>query len=273
MLRLDVLIATHRPEGIKRVVDMDLPRVDGVGYIVSWQDHRGVLVPQELARRDDIEIVRFEGCGVSCNRNNALEHSTADICLMADDDLVYTVSGLEAVKATFERNPEVEMASFMYEGADNKVYPDKECDLAVLPKGFYQTTFEIAVRRDSRAGDLRFDEDFGPGSAKLHAAEDEMFLLHARRLGVKVRFFPVIITRHDGLTTGSRKIDNPYVLWATGAYILRGWPLTSFLRIPVKAFRLASSGQCSFFGSLLSLSAGAVYALVNGIGKARFYQR
>ena len=65
MLRLDVLIATHRPEGIKRVVDMDLPRVDGVGYIVSWQDHRGVLVPQELARRDDIEIVRFEGCWLS----------------------------------------------------------------------------------------------------------------------------------------------------------------------------------------------------------------
>ena len=35
MLTLDVLIATHTPEGILRVADMNLPVVEGVRYIVS----------------------------------------------------------------------------------------------------------------------------------------------------------------------------------------------------------------------------------------------
>ncbi len=33
---IDVVIATHRPEGIRRVETMDAPALPGVRYIVSW---------------------------------------------------------------------------------------------------------------------------------------------------------------------------------------------------------------------------------------------
>ena len=92
MLTLDVLIATHTPEGILRVADMNLPVVEGVRYIVSWQDHRDAEIPPALDARNDVTVDRFGQRGVSFNRNNAIELSTADVYLVADDDLRYSSS-------------------------------------------------------------------------------------------------------------------------------------------------------------------------------------
>lgn len=260
MLTLDVLIATHTPEGILRVADMNLPVVDGVRYIVSWQDHRDAEIPGVLETRHDVTVDRFGQRGVSFNRNNAIELSTADVYLVADDDLCYTSSQLEAVRRVFEENPELDYASFMYEGTD-KAYPTEECRLGRrLPKGFYQTTFEVAVRRRGRAASLRFHPAFGPGSISLHAAEDEMFLLTARRLKLNCRFFPIVITRHEGMTTGQRRITEPGVLRAFGAFIYYCYPLTFIPRIPLKAWRLSKSGQSRFFTALREMMSGVAFA-------------
>lgn len=89
-LTLQVAIPTHAPEGISRIERVLLPPREGVGYVVSWQDHRNARIPDAVAARDDVEVLRFDGRGLSANRNNALEHCRADIILIGDDDLVYT---------------------------------------------------------------------------------------------------------------------------------------------------------------------------------------
>lgn len=50
MLTLDVNIVTHRRAGIERVAAMELPRVDGVRYVVSWAVARRRL-PAALMQR------------------------------------------------------------------------------------------------------------------------------------------------------------------------------------------------------------------------------
>lgn len=57
---LQVLIATCRPEGISRVRDMNLPEVDGVEYLVMWQMHADAPVPEALAARVDVTVMRSE---------------------------------------------------------------------------------------------------------------------------------------------------------------------------------------------------------------------
>ncbi len=262
MPKLEVLIVTHQPEGIDRVAAMNLPEVEGVGYIVSWQNHGDAPVPYRLMMRNDVKIVRCERRGVSVNRNNALDHGTADYLLIGDDDLIYTPESLKAVIDTMEKNPSVDYASFRYTGPDSKCYPAVEHDLGgKLPKNFYQTTFEICLRRNSPAGKLRFREDFGPGAPVFTAAEDEMMLLTARARGISMRFFPVTVACHPGVTTGNREISDDGVLLASGAVIAKLYPATAFLRLPLKAFRLSRAGQASFFRSLKSLTRGALMSL------------
>lgn len=261
MLTLDVLIATHTPSGLQRVEAMQLPRLDGVRYIVSWQQHGDAPVPESLAGRDDMTILLLGQKGLSHNRNNAIESSTADIYLIADDDLRYTPDQIEAVRRVFEENPALDYASFMYVGKDGKVtktYPAEECDLTEgLPKGFYQTSFEIAVRPRGLGAKLRFPAAFGLGSPWLHAAEEEMFLLTARKLDLNCRFFPIVITTHSGPTTGRQGvISDPLVIRAWGAYLYFAYPLTYPARLLMKAKRLAGSGQAPFFKALKELIHG-----------------
>ncbi|MDE6484451.1 MAG: glycosyltransferase [Duncaniella sp.] len=259
MTTLEVLIPTHTPEGISRVEEMNLPEIDGVGYVVSWQNYGDGVIPDALASRSDVKIVKYRRKGVSANRNNALDNATADILLIGDDDLIYTAGRLEAVRRVMDENPDVDYASFRYEGADEKVYPSGECDLGGrIPKYFSQTTFEIALRRNSPAGQLRFNEQFGPGAPVFSAAEDEIMFLTARARGIKMRFFPVTIACHPGLTTGCRGVDNDGILLSAGAVIAKTFPLTAALRIPLKAWRLFRSGKATFFKSLLLMSKGAI---------------
>ena len=259
-LTLDVLIATHSPEGLRRVESMNLPRVGGVRYIVSWQAHGDTPVPGYFDGRDDILIYRLDTPGVSNNRNNAIAKSSADIMLMADDDLIYTPSRLIAVVRAFEERPGMEMASFMYEGEDAKPYPAHECSLHKLPKGFFQTTFEIAVRRDSRAGRLRFSSDFGPGAQHWSVGEDTIFLLTARRMGIEARFIPTVICRHNGPTTGLRAMTDPAALRGTGACLALEYPVTAPLRIPLKAWRGWRAGRMRLIPALWHMTAGALRA-------------
>lgn len=260
MLTLDVLIATHQPTGLERVAAMALPRTDGVSYIVSWQQHGNAPVPQSLACRDDITVLRFDGIGLSANRNNAIDHARADVYLIADNDLTYTVAQLQAVRTVFAENPDVDYASFRYEGTA-KYYPPSECSLtAAVPKGFYQSSIEIAVRRNARTAALRFNTMFGLGAGYLQAAEDEVFLLTARRMGLNCRYFPITITRHEGLSTGQCPVSTPGVLRAVGAYLRLAYPATFIPRILLKACRLAAARRASMAQALTQMCRGAVYA-------------
>lgn len=260
-MTLDVIIATLGADGIARAAAMELPQIDGVRYIVSWQRSEGVEVPPELVRAD-VTILRPGSIGLSRNRNNALDHSTADIRLIADDDLGYTPEALREVVATFERRPGLDIAFFKYEGSDGKTYPAEACDLAKgMPRGYYVTSFEMAVRNRGAAGALRYDERFGLG-AGLPLGEEEELLWRARRMGgMEIWFFPVVITRHPGLTTGSRPITDSNALRATGAVIALHYPLSWPARIVLKAWRLSRRRQAPLLRALRYEFGGAVWRL------------
>lgn len=257
-MTLDVLIATHRPDGIRRVDGMSLPLVEGVRYIVSWQMGGDTPVPAALAGRDDVEIHRTESIGLSLNRNDGISRSQADIYLIADDDLSYTAGQLRAVMEAFGSRPDMDVAAFMAESDVPKPYPSAECPVMPYPKGYYPTSFEIAVRRSARTAPLRFDLRFGLGSGVFHLGEEDVFMLSAHRLGLDMRFIPIVITRHDGPTTGERAVSDPKALRAMGAVMLLLYPATFPLRIPLKAWRLARKAHAPMPVAFVRMAEGAL---------------
>ena len=258
MMTLDVLISTIYRSGIERVVAMELPQVEGVRYVVSWQMPEGD-VPAALLR-DDVTVVTLDCRGISRNRNHAMAQSTADLCLVADDDLHYTADQLRSVIKVFESNPDVELAAFRYSGPDNRYYPATEADLSVrCPKGYSPVCFELAFRREV-GGRVGFNELAGPGDHPLQAGEDDFFLLQAQRRGVRCRFFPITITHHAGLTTGCRPMSAG-VLKAQGAFIAVRYGLTGPLRVGLFAWRASRSGKASLLTALRHVAAGYVYGL------------
>ncbi|MBQ9077038.1 MAG: glycosyltransferase [Muribaculaceae bacterium] len=264
-MTLDVLISTMGYDGINRVVEMRLPKVENVRYIVSWQlpgDTYPGQVPAELQDRDDVSVYQLNSRGISINRNNAMLMSTADICLTADDDLRYTSEQLSAVVDAFVSNPDVDIATFRYEGDDNKWYSSREFDLSKPVRGFYVSAIEMAFRREKVVGRVTFNELFGPGEHLLQAGEESVFLHQALCRGLKGRFFPVTITRHRGLSTGSRKLA-PGVLMANGAYFAIVYPFSGILRLPLFAWRNYRKGLVKLFPAMRHLLKGYIYGKRN----------
>lgn len=240
---------------------MQLPNLDGVSYVISWQDHRDTTVPDSLASRDDVRVIRFDQSGQSLNRNNAFAHCTSDIILCADDDLTYLPEGLTAIIDIFTAHPDIDLATFISDRpTDSIVYPTVPCRLSIpLPKHYSVACFEIAFRR-STAGYLRCHPQLGLGSRHMHGGEDEVLLLSAIRHGLDCRFFPVTICRHPHHTTGSRPCLSAKNLCAMGCVIALTYPLSCVLRIPLKAYRTSRTHQSSLLKALWHLTAGALRA-------------
>ena len=266
-LTLEILIATCGPDGGRKVEAMSLPQLPGVSYLVSWQEPGDSVVPECLASRDDVRVLTLSGYGLSRNRNNCLDNARGDILLIADDDLVLYPDGLQEIRRIFARNPSLEYGSFRYDSDVAKVYPPRECRLDKLPRWFFQTSFEIALRRQSRAGRLRFHEKFGLGAAEFTAGEEELLLKKARINRLDCRFFPVTIACHPGPTTGVMPHLADGTIRACGAVTVIEYPLTSLLRIPLVAWRMRRGRRAAFWGALSLMSAGAIKAIFTGTVK------
>lgn len=256
MLTLELAIATYGDDGIVRASAMLLPEAEGIGYVISWQNGGG-SVPAAIARRRDVRLIRLDGAGLSRNRNNALAHSTADIVLPTDDDLIYSPDALNAVRRIFESRPDLDFLRFDCAAAGAAPHPTAApADFCGrFPKMANPTSYELAVRRTT-AGRVRFDERFGLKSGRYNAAEDDMYYHTLVRLGLRGRYEPLTVCRHPELSTGLRHIADPLVIRAMGVYIGVRYPLSGPLRIPLKAWRDSRAGRAAFLAGLRELSRG-----------------
>lgn len=248
--------------GIHNVKHLLLAPIEGVSYLVSWQHSHDFIahsVPPELLR-DDVKVITMKGRGLSRNRNNAIRHASADICLIADDDCSYQPQYFAHIIDVFSKHPSLHLASFMMKhSADGKQYPSHSFSLSHYAKGYYATSFEIAFRRDAVQGHIWFNELFGLGAPVLQSGEENLFIKDATDAMLDCRFFPIVVVEHNHPTTSSSRISQPGVIMAEGAYISIAYPCTCIPRLLLKAHRLHRANRLGFFKNLSLLTQGISY--------------
>lgn len=254
MPTLEILICTFGSDGLSRAASMTLPRLEGVSYLLSIQNPGGepLFMPDSL-RRPDVRWVVTSTSGLSNNRNEAFRVSRGDILLIADDDLHYTSDGLQAVRQHFIDRPADDFATFMHTGGDNKWFPSEPFSFdSKPPRGYYLTSFELAVRRASLRPGMCFSPMFGIGAPYFQACEEDVFLMHMLRSGLHGSFNPVVVARHPAVSTGVRRAT-PGVLRAQGACMrLRHGTLMGFLHL----LRDVPRRPAPFFESLRYMAEG-----------------
>ena len=119
-MTLEVLICTYGKDGLNRVAKMNLPKVEGVRYLISLQTNESHTPLLDELIRKDISISTTNSTGLSNNRNNSIDNATGDICLIADDDLSYTAEQLQSIISVFKQNQHLDIALFRHSGNNNK---------------------------------------------------------------------------------------------------------------------------------------------------------
>ena len=220
MLTIQFLISTLG-ERIAQAAKVLLPPMEGVSYVVVWQ-RNGIgsdALPAELKEREDVSIVEDNGKGLARSRNIALEHATADLLVITDDDNRYDTAAIELIRNAFEKHPTAGLIQFQalsMEGKPLRNYPAFPYAYETRPRGTYFCSVELVMRR--KANLPRFDERFGLG-AELGCGEEEVFVHEAVKRGVKMIYVPQPLVRTDGATTGGRFLTDAAVQRAKGAVL------------------------------------------------------
>ena len=149
------------------------------GYNVRWYD--------------------FQERGVGLNRNNALLRSTADICLLSDDDVLYEEDYVKTVLEAFEKNPKADVIIFNAYSAsgEKRSNAKKSIRVRVHNCGRYGA-YRIAFRRMSVIKNaISFNQLFG-GGCMFTAGEDVLFTKACIQKGLRVIAVPdCILQRID----------------------------------------------------------------------------
>lgn len=248
MLKLQILIAAYR-DGIQRVADAPHPQVDGVEYLICWQDPEGKhgQIPEALIR-NDMRIVTSTSKGLSRCRNAALSVATAPLVWIADDDLHFSADGIRRVLRAFDEHPQCGLITFRYSSDTHPpVYPggDTPFNLHKAPKGYYATSFECVARLHMlRQSNIRFNDFFGINSL-FPAGEDDLFMAACLKSGMEAMHIPEVVVHHPGSTTCHRMGVQPQYIETRGAVMQYVHPITWPLRMIVHTLSAKRRGEFS----------------------------
>ncbi len=144
----------------------------------------------------EICYLNFNEKGVGLNRNNALMRADCDICLFADDDMVYVNDYPQIVEKAFEKYPKADVLVFNIKESSNKEQqryiikkPQRVNWLNYLRYGMVR----IACRYKSiKENGIYLNQCFG-GGCEYQCGEDCIFLSDCLRKGLKIYALPVTI--------------------------------------------------------------------------------
>ncbi len=241
---IEILLSTYN-EGIAKVPNVLLSPRNNVKWLISFQYSEDIFIkqiPPSLYLRDDVTLIPFEGKGLSQNRNMALAHATGDILLLADDDATFKQEYFDNIFQTYLEDNTVDIVCFQaltHDGKELHPYPNYSFFYQNTPRGYWYNSQEITFRRTSQVP--QFDTRFVINAPKLGCGEEEVFLWHAHKKGLTIRYIPKVIVETDANTSRQSFFTDKRLQRAKGGVlcIMHG-PLGAFLRCLKYAIRHAN---------------------------------
>lgn len=264
MTTLDILICTLN-KGIVRISDNLLSPCDGIHYVVCFQytESRFLeLIPEELTTRSDITFVKYQGMGLSANRNSALKQATSDLVIFADDDARFNIEELHEVVRVMDSHKDVDVAFFQastYTGRLLKDYPSAEMNIHDYIKKVHISAIEMVCRREKIQNKVFFDERFGLGTKFLTCGEEVIWLLDALKMGLSIKYFPYRMVATSTMLKQRLVYIDVGVQRAKGAISYYREGIGAWWTCFKYASRSAFNGYCHFVPMMRHLAQGICY--------------
>lgn len=141
----------------------------------------------------NIRYLNFAERGLALNRNNALMRADGDICLLADDDMVYEDGYVKKVTEAFKAYPDADVLIFnIVEPVPNRCVIRKAGRvnyLNYLRYGSVRIAFKLQSVKENA---IFFNQCFGAGTDRGFG-EDNLFLTACLRNKLKIYAIPMHI--------------------------------------------------------------------------------
>lgn len=164
--------------------------------LIGNQCHRVSTEVLEQAGKKIVYLNRRER-GVGRNRNLLLENASADICILADDDMRFVDGYRQIAEKAFEECPDADILVFNLIEKYPKRYVNKKKIRIKWHNYAKYGAARLVVRRRSIVGaGIKFSVLFG-GGARYGSGEDTIFLKECLRKGLKIYAVPYALAEID----------------------------------------------------------------------------
>lgn len=184
-MRVQVLVAAMHQKDKSLLEKMN---IQSDAIVANQCDHNSVEDFEWNGHK--IRYLNFAERGVGLNRNNALMRADGDICLFADDDMVYVDGYAEKIEKAFRELPDADVIIFnLIEPVKTRYVIPKVTRVHYLNFLRYGTA-RVAIKLSSvRGNGIYFNQCFGGGTEHCHG-EDNLFLAACLQKGLKMYAIP-----------------------------------------------------------------------------------
>lgn len=176
---------------------------------------------KEIINESDkqIKFLSYEEIGLSRSRNRALDAATGDICVIADDDVIYNDDCNEKILKAYETYPDADLIAFQIIRTGStrlktfRSKPSVENWLSCMKISSVEITFK---RKSIIQKGIRFNTLFGAG-AYFNNGEENIFLYDCLRKKLKIVYVPIAIGSVSCDESSWFKGYNPHYFESMGA--------------------------------------------------------
>lgn len=240
-MKVEVLVATMEQEDTRKYYDMNL-KCDAI----FANQHNRYDFKDELHLKNRVRMITTADRGVGKNRNQALMMSEAEICILADDDMIYENDYLETVEYAFNKLPMADIIIFNIDTIGKETRKRREiCKIKRIHK-FNCLNYgaaRIAFRRESiLKKNIWFSMLYG-GGAKYSSGEDSLFLIEALKKGCKIYAYPKKIADVKQEESTWFNGYNDKLFLDKGVWIANAFPKLKYILIYYYSIKLSKLTQ------------------------------
>lgn len=228
-MTLEVLVSTMMQEDYRL---LDRMRIESDAVIVNQCNTDEIVTFGYKGYR--IKWINTSERGLSRSRNMAIRNATADVCMIADDDIEYTTDYVDTVCGGFEETG-ADILQFEVEGIEKKFksYPKRKRKVGYLGALKVSSVELVFLRR--KIENIEFDEKIGAGT-QFYMGEENAFLYACLNNKLKINFVPQQISYlHMGESTWYEGMNEKYFVSRGAAFAALK---TRFTKILILQFAL-----------------------------------
>lgn len=193
---LEILIATMNRNSLDFLDDM-FRRADisQCHVLIINQTTQDILLE---SNKPNIRVINSFEKGLSKSRNLAIQNAMGDICLLADDDIIYLEGFNQTILQSYSSNKKADLITFKTLSTESIPYSNYPRELGKLGSFCkYVLSIELSFKLKSIVdAKVRFNENFGLGATYMDS-ENYVFLKDVMAIkNFRLLFVPEFVVIH-----------------------------------------------------------------------------